>query len=252
MGAPGLQLAGEAGQLGGCVEAGDDLVLGARSLAAGDHGHPQRVGAVAPDRGVDDAVWCLGVLPDQGVVAATGGVGGELLDQVLGGIGGAGDDQQAGAARVEAVDDARALRVADIGQLPDARQQTVDERAVGVAGTGMDDHPGGLVDHDDVVVDVHDLERDAGVGLRWADARHLGHVDLDGLAGGEAHLAGRGDGVVDTDPAGLDDRHRRRAADVGEQRHDAVQTFAAERGRDLLTKHGRNLPRRVRRPARRR
>ena len=71
---------------------------------------------------------------------------------------GAGDDEQARAAGVEAVDDARSHRVADVGELAEAVQQPVDQRPVRVAGTGVDDQPGRLVDDDDVVVLEDDLE----------------------------------------------------------------------------------------------
>ena len=51
----------------------------------------------------------------------------------------------------------------DAGDLGKAGQQPVDERAVGVAGAGMDDEPGRLVDDDHVVVDVDDAELDRRV-----------------------------------------------------------------------------------------
>ena len=82
-------------------------------------------------------------------------------------------------------------------------EQPVDERAVRVAGSGMDDEPGRLVDDDDVVVGVDDGELDVLVGRRQRRSRDRRRVDLDEGAGVEAHLPRRGDVAVDPHAAGL-------------------------------------------------
>ena len=108
---PGLQPARQPGQRRRDVEPLDDLVLGPGRLAVHDDGHLQRIGRVAPDRRVDDAVRRVGVPPHDGVVAPAGRVGGELPDQRRQRSVGAGDDEQAGAAGVEPVHDARTVGV---------------------------------------------------------------------------------------------------------------------------------------------
>ena len=57
-------------------------------------------------------------------------------------------------------------------------QKSVDERAAGDASPGMNYHPGGLVDHHDVVVLIEHNQRD-GLGFR-----------LDGGARGGLHANG--------------------------------------------------------------
>ena len=54
-------------------------------------------------------------------------------------------------------------------------EQRVDQRAVEIARGGMDDQPGGLVDHDQMLVLEHDDERDI---LRFVvRGRRVGHRD---------------------------------------------------------------------------
>ena len=95
-----------------------------------------------------------------------------------------GDEHHAARVLVEAMDDAGAELAADAAQVVHVKEQRVDERLVGVAGGGMDDQAGGLVDHDDVVVLVEDREREV---LRLDGRRSGGgDVDLDRLAGFDA------------------------------------------------------------------
>ena len=63
---------------------------------------------------------------------------------------GLGDDQQAARVLVEAVHDARPRHAADAREARAAMgDQRVDERAGRIAGAGMHDEPGRLVDDDD-------------------------------------------------------------------------------------------------------
>ncbi len=56
--------------------------------------------------------------------------------------------------------------VADVGDLRVARQQAVDQRAVGVPGARVHDEPRGLGDHREVVVLVPHDDGTDGIGLR--------------------------------------------------------------------------------------
>ena len=86
------------------------------------------------------------------------------------------DDDQAGGFLVEAVDDAGAQLAADTFDVRAVVEHGVDERVLGVAGRGMDDHAGRLVYDDDVVVFIDDDERDGlrlgEGGLRWGRGVH--------------------------------------------------------------------------------
>ena len=78
------------------------------------------------------------------------------------------------------------LHAADAGQAVAAMvDQRVDQRAGPVAGAGMDDKAGRLVDDDQLGVLVEDVERDV-LALRLRRLR-LGQVDRDDVAG--RHLA---------------------------------------------------------------
>ena len=73
-----------------------------------------------------------------------------------------GDDEEARGVLVEAVDDARPPRAAHARDRGRVGERGGGERRVGVAGARMHDHAGGLVDHEHVVVLVHDRR------ARWA------------------------------------------------------------------------------------
>ena len=115
--------------------------------------------------------------------------------------------------------------------LGELRQQTVDERAVGVAGARMDDEARRLVDDDHVVVDVDDAELDDRVGGR--QTRRSGSIDGSTSTcwpSARRTLPDRRDDDRRPGTAGGDQRRRRRPADVGDQRHDPVEPLPVERG----------------------
>ena len=74
--------------------------------------------------------------------------------------------------------------VADIGELGEPFEQPVHERAARMSGPGMDDEPGRLAHHDQVVVGESDVDRD-GLGPRRPVGRRLGE-ELDERARLEA------------------------------------------------------------------
>jgi hypothetical protein len=86
-------------------------------------------------------------------IGAVGAVRLELRGKAVMGAVGFRRHQKAGRILVDAVDDAGPHLAADARQAARAMvQQRVDQRAVAAAGRGVDDHPGGLVDDDQVVV----------------------------------------------------------------------------------------------------
>ena len=87
---------------------------------------------------------------------------------------------------VEAVDDPRPALAADAGEAVAAMgEQGVHQRALVVAGRGMDDEPRRLVEHDEVGILVEDGERDVlrlrGGGDGFRHCQGIGHAGLHGF-----------------------------------------------------------------------
>ena len=89
------------------------------------------------------------------------------------------DDQQAGRVLIYPVHDAWALFASDTGQRVAAmKHQSVYERSVRVAGRGVHDHAARFVYYQQVVILVHDVDRDIlrpelCVGGLWHDEHDL-------------------------------------------------------------------------------
>ena len=135
------------------------------------------------------------------------------------------------------MDDAGTLRRADAGDLREPRQQAVDEGAVGVAGTRMDNQPSRLVDNHDRLVHVDDAELDPVVGLRRARCTDLRRVDGDAGAGAEPHLARPRLHPVDLHRPFGNELGGDGSADVGEEGDHPVEALAVEGGGNLLDDH---------------
>jgi len=85
------------------------------------------------------------------------------------------------------VHDAGTLDSANAGQILDMREDSIDERAVPIAGGGMDDEADRLVDDEEILVLVNDVERNRRrLGLRLGGCRRR-HAHDDGLAALEFH-----------------------------------------------------------------
>ncbi len=126
---------------------------------------------------------------------------------------GLGHDHQPGGVLVEPVHDAGPLDAADARQRVAAMgDQRVHQRAGRIAGSGMDHEPARLVDHDDLVVLKHDVERDA-FGLRYGRFGRR-NCDRDRLAGVDA-VPGIADcAAPDRDLTGEDQRFEPRAREA--------------------------------------
>ena len=122
----------------------------------------------------------------------------------MGGVG-LGDDHEAGGVFVEPMDNPGAPDPADPREtVAAARDQRVDEGAAGMAGRGMDDEPGRLVDDDKMLVLVDDVERQI-----LPDHGRIGwrrRLENDPRAFGEAERRIARRRAVDLDLAGLDQR----------------------------------------------
>jgi hypothetical protein len=82
----------------------------------------------------------------------------ELVGQVEMGLVVLGDEDDTGGVLVEAVDDTGAQGAAHGGEASIVMEKSVDQRAAGPAGAGMDDEAGGLVDGDKVVIFIKNVE----------------------------------------------------------------------------------------------
>jgi len=95
----------------------------------------------------------------------------------------------------------------------------------------VDDHPGGLVDDEHVLVLEDDRDVDRPVGHR----RPVGgrrHVDLEDVAGHELARPARHRAAVDPDTAGIHDLVDLAAGQPREERHRPVHPLAAESPRN--------------------
>ena len=96
---------------------------------------------------------------------------------------GLGDDHDAGGVLVQPVHDAGAAFAADAGEAVAAMgDEGVDQRAVRVAGGGVDDQAGGLVQHQQIGVLVEDGERQV-LALSGVAGSGAGGAKLVGGAG---------------------------------------------------------------------
>ena len=77
-------------------------------------------------------------------------------------------DHQSGRSPIQPMDDTRPLLAADAAQIVDVVEQRVHERPARMTGRGMNDHAGGLVHHDEIVVLIQDRQRKRfGLRLRF-------------------------------------------------------------------------------------
>ena len=124
-----------------------------------------------------------------------------------------GDDEDAGGVLVEAVHDAGAEFAADALEIAAMVEQGVDEGVGGVAGGGMDDEAGGLVEDDQVGIFVEDGEGD--VGGNEADGFGLGEDAAEFVAGSEGGVGFEDGFAVEGNAAGLDELFPARAGNSG-------------------------------------
>ena len=153
-----------------------------------------------------------------------------------------GHDQDAAHLLVQAMDDARAAHPADAGKAGAAmRQERVDERAVRMPRCRMHDDPGGLDQHDQVLVLEDHLERHRlGARRGRRRGRHGEHEPLalfDPAGRLRYEAAGR------SDPAVTDQGLEPRPGKLGHAlREEGVETLACIVGTDVelrgLTRQG--------------
>ena len=127
------------------------------------------------------------------------------------------------------MDDAGPRHAADAAELPRAMmQQRVDERVFLVAGGGMHDQPGGLVQHEQRVVLEKNVERHV-LRLRFGGAG-FGPVDFDTTSPARGVWVGLTGAAVDADVAFLDQPLDRAARHGGK--------LAAQKGVEPLGRQG--------------
>ncbi len=141
-------------------------VAGAGGLPLRVHPPSQERAGGTPDGGVYDSLGGVGRPVAHRQVDPAESAGVKLAFQLFLTIGVLGHHQQAGGAFVQSVDrvEARPLPV-----FPVAGHEEVAHRVVKVAVAGVDQHPGGFVDHHQVFVLIDEVQRaGAGEGLAGA------------------------------------------------------------------------------------
>ncbi len=127
------------------------------------HRLPGTVAVRAAEMGIDRALRTLGHAPDQRQIGAFEVAGtamiGELLAEMAMGAVVLGDHHDAARILVEAMNDAGAADSAYARQaIATMIYKGIDQRSRPVAVAGVNDEPGGLVDHDEIVVLVENVE----------------------------------------------------------------------------------------------
>jgi len=197
------------------------------TISGAASGHADASDEVTADGEVDgDVVFCkaaLEVSVDEGDIGLFELAGGEHLAELAMRAVVFGNEDDSAGLFVEAVDDARAEFAADLRELVEVMEESVDEGSAvalvdfsrgSVAGAGVDHHACGLVDDGQVLVLVKDVEGDVlGEGVeRW---RVGSAFDLDLLAALEFEL-GFGWLAVDANLSVLDEQLDAGAGDIGD------------------------------------
>ena len=181
MGASGVELEFEKA---GAGPGRDDFPVGLCGAAAAADGHALAGDGMAADR----ALPCAGIAPgtsdDKGEVGFFGFPFAELAAEFpVGGVVFGGDEQTGGFA-VKPMDDSGSVGCASGGESAFAMMQEGGREGSGrAAGSGMDVHAGGLVDHEDVLVLMEDIE--GKILGRDIPGSGGGDPDGDGGFGGE-------------------------------------------------------------------
>lgn len=160
--------------------ASEDAVTGNRFPAPGDYRHPLPVAGMSSDRRFDPAYRRPYLPVHQGQVFPPQGARFQLSGKAAVHIIAFGYKQQSRCILVQPVHDAWAFRPAQGGKCAAVSEQGADEGAPLVARGGMDDHPPGLVDHQQIIVLVDDIE---GNLLRPRRRRRRRDKKADNVAG---------------------------------------------------------------------
>ena len=214
-------------QIGCRFERLEGAIVRHRVLAPGpcdvrpDQRHLLAIGRRAGDRPTDRACGRQRSPRADRMIGALDRMIGELAGESLVRGGAFGDHEQAGGVLVDPVDDPRPRNPADTRQLTGTvMQQRVDQRPVEVARRRMDHQPGGLVDHDQVLVLEHDGE---GYILCLGDCRdRCGHMDRPAGAFEKFGRSLRGRFAIDQHPP------------LAQQRLDPLSRKAARLGQSLV------------------
>ncbi len=212
------------------AEALEHTVVADRRLAAVGDCHALAHAAVAADGRVDLATGSHHTNHDAFINAADRALL-QLVDQVGLRLQGLGHHHQAGGVLVQAVHDAGARHVDDVGHMV---QQRVQQGAAGMPGSRVHNQAGRLVDHQDLVVFIDDVQRDV-LGLPLALGLLLG---LQGQHGATMDGVTRAqDRAIDRQAAFFDPGSQPRARILVEQLGgDLVEALTAQFGRDLCAK----------------
>lgn len=166
-------------QIRGVPEGLDDLISRDSVLTAlADHRKALAVAGMPAQLGFDHPFIRANFAPDDSAILALDFASGKLVGQFAMHVVVFGDDKQAGSAFIQPMHDSRPHIMAGV-RLSEMMEQGIDQRSREIAMSGVRNHAGGFVDHEQVRVFVIDIECDrfrenVGRGL-------LAKVNLDQL-----------------------------------------------------------------------
>ena len=114
----------------------------------------------------------------------------------------------------------------DVGDFRIDRKHGLHERSGGIACTRMHNKPGRLIDHNHVVIDIHDWHIDIGFGNQWLWTEVRLNIDLDGVAIGYSTRTSGNNGVVTNNEALFKPFSDTSSARTGNHCNDSVDAFS--------------------------
>jgi len=195
-------------------EAAQDTILapGGTAAAGEARGHAGAVDGIAGDGTFDAALLRGHRSVDQCEIDFLDFAAGKLGCQAVMGRIVLGDEEDSAGEAIEAMDDAGAQFAGHAGKRMEAMEQGIDQGSGMNAGAGVDDHAGGFIDGDEVVIFIEHGKRNR---LRsGVQGRRREGPALDGFAGA-GFVRGAGDGAIDEDAAKADPLLNARAAELG-------------------------------------
>jgi len=183
-------------------------VVGNSRAAALHHRHASWLTTRSSDRCVYHSGGSIEYTPDQSGVDPFRFVAGHLANQFGVRLGTTGHHQQTGRTTVEAMDDARTMRLPHRGDLRISGQDSIDESGTEMSGPRMHYQTRRLVDHQHVIVLVLDMEYDTWIGAHCGPDR-FHQINGDDSTGGDTLRARRDHSITDPNGLTVDETRRR-------------------------------------------
>jgi hypothetical protein len=177
---------------------------------------------VAPDRAIDAPLIGAGCASNHRAIYALDRMLVKLLGEVPMSFVALGGNQHTRGSSIQSVDDSRSLHSTNPGQVVAMMKQSVNECSARVSRSGMDNHPGRLVDDDQIFILVENIESNClGLERRLGEIRRR-RVESVALPYG---LTGSTGAIVDANAIGVDPAPSLRARDSRDLGERAVESL---------------------------